>query len=356
MKGLKFYKEFGNGSYAEVAESELKIKYEKDNEILSAKPETFSPSKSGGAVGSYRFTYSFADATNTAYVTFQVDRAKSSEFTATLSQSTWHFGDKTATITLKNPAGTTMKLSQSYYETGAFTDSDDSEYSDLSLYAMTKSYYNGHKNAVTYSALTTIENEEGRPNCGYNKVFGENLLNYSENGVGYNGPIQGDYVLFACVFNTRNYREIVCTTEFTVTAPDSPFSKTFVLTDLTARGDGDSEAPGDSAVIAAAMKKANLGKTAICAADGKLTGTFAFSEDISLNELTGDDALTLTFGSETDVFFVSVKNGYDDENKMELTGTYYNGVLTLTIQQWTTGETPIPYYFIFTFVLQTAGN
>lgn len=360
LGGLKFYKQFGNDSYEEVSVDKLTVKYEKDGETLSAKPETYSPSKHGGSSGTYSFTYGIAGATNTANVTFNVERAKSDAFSVALSKNTWRYGDKLATVTVKNPAGTTMSSSQSYDDSGVFSDNDDSEYGGLTLCAMTKSYYAAHGGStISYNALTEWENDETKPNYGYNKTFGKNLLSY----VDYEGDVNpdfgcGEYVLIACISETRDYKEIVCTAEFTVTAPDTPFGKTFVLTDLTARGDGDLPAPSEIIAMAAQLKADNAGKTVACDANGNISGTCDFGFG-AFDELLGDDAFTLTFGKQADEYsaadplYVSVKNGYDDyENMIELTGKFRSGVLTLSIRQFTDDETPVAYCFDFTFELQ----
>ncbi len=157
--------------------------------------------------------------------------------------------------------------------------------------------------------------------------------------------------------NTNNYKNIACTAEFTVTEHDSPIGKSFVLTDVTAHpyASGEFEAPSQETVdaIAAKLKADNLNKTAICAADGKVTGTCNLGLG-AFDGLTGDDAFTLTFDPVE--LRVEVRNG----NAITLNGEYINETLTLSLQQAlrdsNSGEVIGWYYLIFTFTLQTTVN
>lgn len=351
QNSVKFYKQFFNNTYEEVAESELTVKYEKDGETLSEKPVKFTGAKQNNK-SYYTFTYSIKGATNTCYVTFTVDKATSEDFTVTLSKDTWRYGEKTANFTLKNPDGTAMQN----VDSNGILKADDTDYAGVRLFAMKKTDYSQAGATVkSYSALTTTEEDETKPNHGYNKHFGEKLFGFIEN---FDQDIpQGEYVLIACIGSTHNYKEIVCAADFTVTAPDTPFGKTFVLTDLTVRGDGGNAAPDEYLEMVENMKPDHLGQTAVCDLQGNVTGTFDMIDETAFNDLTGDDALTLTFGKDEDEYssadplYVSVKNGYEDQQKIELTGWYVGGKLCLTLRQETEGGT---VYWDLTFELQSA--
>lgn len=356
LGGIKFFKHFGNNTYEEVAESELTVRYVKDSTTLSSKPSKYT---AASGVSNYSFVYSIEGATNVGTVFFTVDQTTSDDFSITLSKTAWKYGEPTTAVTLKNPAGTVM----TQVDDSGLHNENDTDYSWVQLFAMKKTDYTAAgASAKSYSILTTIENDDTKPNHGYNKHFGQKLINYSENDAYADNITQGDYVLIACVDSTNNYKEIVCATEFTVTAQDSPFGKTFVLTDLKARGDSGAEAPDEIIDMAANLKENKSGETLICEQDGKVKGTFSFISDTPFDSFTGDDAFTLTFGREADEwslaepFYVSVKNGYEDQNRVLLEGDFRNGTLVLSLQQWTDGDTQIPYYFIFTFTVQPSAN
>lgn len=217
LGGIKFYKHFGNNTYEEVAESELNVTYEKDGTTLSSKPSTYTAAQTGDT-SFYQYTYRIEGATNTSSVTFAVGKAKSEDFSVTLSKNTWAYGEATPTVTLKNPAGTTITR----VDDSGLRNENDTDYDSVQLFAMKKTDYTAAgANAKSYSVLTTYEDDENQPNYGYNKIFGKKLIAYSESDGNYvsdpYGIKQGEYVLIACISNTHNYTEIVCTTEFTVT-------------------------------------------------------------------------------------------------------------------------------------------
>lgn len=350
LGNLKFYKKLMNGSYKEVAANDMTVEYKKSNETLSAKPEKYT-------AGDYQFTYSLEGVPQTCDAYFRVEKATSKDFTVTLSKTTWIYGDASATAEIKNPSNIVIQQAAEYMN------ENDTDCFGIQLFGIKKSVYNGRPSTYkTYSALTTYEDDETKPNHGYNKYFGEALVQYyPETELGY-GFMQGEYVLIACVSETYNYKEIVCETNFTVTDPETPYGKTFKLTDLTVHGEGDSAAPDEIVDRFAQLKEENLGKTVICDTEGAITGTCDFG-DGSLGELTGDDALKLLqFGkakdeySEADPVYVFINNGYgdDQENSCKMEGQFYGGKLYLTLQQWTDDATPIAYFAHFVFALQTA--
>lgn len=355
LTGIKFYKQYDDGSYEEAAESELTVKYEKDGVTLSQKPTTYTAAAQSNE-SIYRFTYSIDGATNTSSVSFTVTPAKSEGFSVVLSKTTWHYGENNSTVTLKNPAGTVMQKSQGYQEgTGL---KDDGEYGWVSLYALKKTdYTQAGANAKIYATYNTREEDEQSPNHGKNKYFGEKLIGYTEGQDGDLCVKEGEYVLIAVIDRTLNYKEMVCTAEFTVTAPESPLGKTFVLTDMSVRGDGGSAAPQEFLDMVTAMKPEHLGETAVCGQNGEITGTFSLLNETPFDDMTGNDALTLTFGKEADEhstanpLYVYIKNGYEDQDKVELTGEFYNGKLYLSFRQFADS---VCVYWDFTFELQEA--
>lgn len=343
---LKFYKKLMNGTYKEVAASDMTVEYRKssENKTLSAKPEKYT-------AGDYQLTYGLEGVDQTCDAYFCVEKATSKDFTVTLSKTTWKYGDASATAEIKNPSNIAVQQAAEYMN------ENDTDYSGIQLFGIKKSVYDGHSSAhKTYSALTTYEDD------GYNKYFGEALVQYyPETELGY-GFMKGEYVLIACIQETYNYKEIVCETTFTVTDPETPYEKTFVLTDLTVTGEGGAPAPDEIEMKFAQLKEENLGKTLICGSDGAITGTCDFGGG-SLNTLTGDDALKLIeFGRKegehwaADPVYVFINNGYGDdvERSCKMQGQFYGGKLYLTLQQWTDGVTPITYYVNFVFELQTA--
>ena len=350
---LKFYKKLMNGTYKEVAASDMTVEYRKssENKTLSAKPEKYT-------AGDYQLTYGLEGVDQTCDAYFCVEKATSKDFTVTLSKTTWKYGDASATAEIKNPSNIAVQQAAEYMN------ENDTDYSGIQLFGIKKSVYDGRPSAYkTYSALTTNETDETKPNYPYNKYFGEALVQYyPETELGY-GFMQGEYVLIACIQETYNYKEIVCETTFTVTDPETPYGKTFVLTDLTVHGEGGSAAPANAAAYWAQKKTENLNKTAICPAaiNGKITGTCDFGSG-SFNDLTDDNALKLLkFGrgkdeyNEKDPVYVFINNGYGDdaEKSCKMEGQFYGGKLYLTLQQWTDDETPIPYFLHFVFTLQT---
>lgn len=354
LGNLKFYKKLMNGSYKEVAASDMTVEYKKlsENETLSAKPEKYT-------AGDYQLTYGLEGVDQTCDAYFRVEKAASNDFTVTLSKTTWKYGDASATAEIKNPSNIAVQQAAEYMN------ENDTDYSGIQLFGIKKSVYDGRPSAYkTYSALTTYETDETKPNYPYNKYFGEALVQYyPETELGY-GFMQGEYVLIACIQETYNYKEIVCETTFTVTDPETPYNKTFVLTDLTVSGDSGSAAPANAAAYWAQKKTENLNKTAICPAaiNGKITGTCNFGVG-SFDELTGDDALKLLqFGREegehwsADPVYVFINNGYGDnaEKSCKMEGQFYGGKLYLTLQQWTDDETSTAYYVNFIFELTTA--
>lgn len=327
LDDLKFYRQFGNGEYEEATVGELNVKYEKDGETLSEKPTTFTSAKQGEK-SNYRFTYGIDGGTKESSVTFTVGRAVGKNFSVTLSKNTWKYGEDTATVTVKNPSGAVVNYSQSYFE-GSGLNGEDTDYASLQLFAIEKRQYD-----EKFSADST-----------YGNYIGANLNKYEENSDFYLGDYtEGEYVLIACIDKTHNYKEIVCTAEFTITAPDSPIGKTFILTDLTASGEGDNPAPEEIALMAEALKEGNLGKTAICNNNGKVTGTcdFGFGE---FGELTGDEEFTLTFDPQT------LKVLIQNESGLQFEGAYSKQKLTLRVEGETEDEEP--YSFYFTFMSQT---
>lgn len=354
LGGIKFYKEFGNGGYQEVAESELTVSYERNGPAFASKPAKYE-------VSDYLFTYKYKDSSNTVRISFTVERAKSEGFSVTLSKNSWKFGEDTASVTVKNPSGTVMKNSQSYFDTGEFSDSDDSEYGGLQLFAMKKSdYTQGGANVKSYTALTTLEDDIDSPNCGNNKIFGTKLINYDENSNLYalNAIYKsGDYVLIACIQATRNYKEIVCSAEFKITQPESPFGKTFVLADISVRGDSGNPAPEEVVSMMESIKQEQVGTTAICAANGNITGTCALGE-IPFDDLDGADAFTLYFGEGlyygiSSPISVVVTNGYTDgdSKKFVLTGVFVKGAMVLSVQL--SDEDGVAYWLDFAFTVQS---
>lgn len=349
---LKFYKKLMNGSYKEVAVSDMTVEYKKlsENKTLSAKPEKYT-------AGDYQLTYGLEGVDQTCGAFFRVEKAISKDFTVTLSKTSWKYGDASATAEIKNPSNTVVQQAAEYMN------ENDTDYSGIQLFGIKKSVYDGRPSACkTYAALTTYEDDETKPNYPYNKYFGDALVPYyPETELGY-GFMQGEYVLIACIQETYNYKEIVCETTFTVTDPETPYGKTFVLTDLTVSGEGGAPAPDEIVTRFAQLKEENLGKTLLCGMDGAITGTCDFGGG-SFGELTGNDALKLIeFGkkkdeySEADPVYVFINNGYgdDSERSYKMQGQFYGGKLYLTLQQWTDDETSIPYFVNFVFALQTA--
>ncbi len=352
---VKFYKHFDDGSDEEISVSKLNVKRTSsvNGEDISENGKYYC---SNGYSVWYSIEYSLSDTVNKVQVTFDVEPATRDDFSITLSKAQWKHGEKSAAVTLKDSNGTVMQ----YNEIGTDMKKDDTDYSGMNLYALPKSTYDAlsEENKKNYERFTTTEDNDANPNYGYNKYFGKTLKDYRPDV----GHLQmtlsaGEYVLIACVGNTNNYNKIVCAAPFTVTAPDSPIGKTFVLTDVKAipYADGAFEAPSQETVdaIAAKLKADNLNKTAICAADGKVTGTCNLGVG-AFDGLTGDDAFTLTF--DPVVLRVEVKNG----NAITLNGEYINGTLTLYLQQAlydsNSGDLIGFYNLVFTFVLQTAVN
>ena len=341
---LKFYKKLMNGSYKEVAASDMTVKYKKSNETLSSKPEKYT-------AGDYQFTYSLEGVPQTCDAYFLVEKATDGDFTATLSKTTWKYGDASATAEIKNPSGNVVQAAENLNE-------NDTDCYGIQLFGIKKSVYNGHPSEhKTYSALMTYEDDETKPNYPYNKYFGDALEPYyPETELSY-CFMQGEYVLIACVKETYNYKEIVCETTFTVTDPETPYGKTFVLTDLTVNGEGGAPAPDETVTAYERLKEGNLGKTFICGPDGAITGTLDFGGG-PLSDFPSEYALKLLqFGRSegehwaADPVYVKINNSA--ENSL-LEGQFYGGKLYLTIQESTSGDTPIAYFVHFTFALQTA--
>ena len=340
LGNLKFYKKLMNGSYQEVASSDMNVEYKKSNETLSAKPEKYT-------AGDYQFTYSLEGVPQTCDAYFRVEKATSKNFTVTLSKTTWKYGDASATVVIKNPLNEVVQETETLTET-------DTDCFGIQFFGIKKSVYDGRPSTYkTYSALTTYEDDE----TGSNKYFGDALQRYYPEEELSATFIQGEYVLIACIWETYNYKEIVCETEFSVTAPESPRGKTFVLTDLTVHGDGDSAVPAEIVEKFVQVKAENLGKTLICGTAGEITGTCNFFGK-SFNELTGADALSLmefgrTEGEHWAADPVYVKIDTTDEQWL-LDGQFYGGKLYLHMPQRTEDSEPIVYYVNFTFALQTA--
>lgn len=338
---LKFYKKLMNGSYKEVAASDMTVEYKKlsENETLSAKPEKYT-------AGDYQLTYGLEGVDQTCDAYFRVEKAISKDFTVTLSKTSWKYGDASATAEIKNPSNTVVQQAAEYMN------ENDTDYSGIQLFGIKKSVYDGRPSACkTYAALTTYEED------GYNKYFGEALVQYyPETELGY-GLMQGEYVLIACIQETYNYKEIVCETTFTVTDPETPYNKTFVLTDITVNGEGGAPAPDEIVTAYERLKAENLGKTLICETNGAITGTCNFGGG-SFGEYPSEYALKLLqFGRAegehwaADPVYVKINNSA--ENSL-LVGQFYGGKLYLTAQQWTYDEPRIPYFLHFVFTLQTA--
>lgn len=344
LGNLKFYKKLMNGSYKEVAASDMTVEYKKSNETLSAKPEKYT-------AGDYQFTYSLEGIPQTCAAYFSVEKATSKDFTVTLSETTWKFGDASATAEIKNPSGNTVQDAENLNE-------NDTDCHGIQLFGIKKSLYDGHPSAhKTYSALTTYEDDETKPNYPYNKYFGDALKQYHpETDLNYDF-MQGEYVFIACVWETYNYKEIVCETTFTVTDPETPHGKTFVLTDIKVNGDGGAPAPADIVTHYTKLKEENSGKTLICGSDGAITGTCDFGGG-SFDEYPSEYALKLIeFGRVEGEYWVADPVYVKINNAAEvslLEGQFYGGKLYLTSQQQTDGETPTVYFVHFTFALQTA--
>lgn len=348
LGNLKFYKKLMNGSYKEVAASDMTVEYKKlsENETLSAKPEKYT-------AGDYQFTYSIEGVPQTCDTYFRVEKAISKDFTVTLSKTSWKYGDASATAEIKNPSNTVVQQAAEYMN------ENDTDYSGIQLFGIKKSVYDGRPSTYkTYAALTTYEDDETKPNYPYNKYFGDALEPYYPETELSAAFTKGEYVLIACMQETYNYKEIVCETTFTVTDPETPYGKTFVLTDLTVNGEGGAPAPDEIVTMFAQLKEENLGKTLICGADGAITGTCDFGGG-SFGEWTGEYALKLLeFGREEGEHWVADPVYVKINNTAELSlleGQFYGGKLYLTAQQWTDDETPIPYFLHFVYELQTEG-
>lgn len=344
---LRFYKKLMNGSYKEVAASDMTVEYKKlsENETLSAKPEKYT-------AGDYQFTYSIEGVPQTCDTYFRVEKAISKDFTVTLSKTSWKYGDASATAEIKNPSNTVVQQAAEYMN------ENDTDYSGIQLFGIKKSVYDGRPSTYkTYAALTTYEDDETKPNYPYNKYFGDALEPYYPETELSAAFTKGEYVLIACMQETYNYKEIVCETTFTVTDPETPYGKTFVLTDLTVNGEGDAPAPDETVTAYERLKEENLGKTFICGPDGAITGTLDFGGG-PLSDFPSEYALKLLQfgGSEGEHWAaapVYVKINNSAENSL-LEGQFYGGKLYLTIQESTSGDTPIAYFVHFTFALQTA--
>lgn len=359
LGNLKFYKKLMNGSYKEVAASDMTVEYKKYDVPLPAKPGKYT-------AGDYRFIYGVEGVPQTCEAIFHIEKAKatSEDFTATLSKATWKYGDASALAEVKNPSGKVVRVSDGAGDDdsdGSLTENDTVGVGNQFL-CIKKSVYDAHPSShKTFAALTTYEEDATKPNYSYNKYFGKDLLHYSNQEKFESFDFMGEYVLIALIHETYNYKEIVCETEFTITNPESPYGKTFVLTDLSVYGSGGTAAPDEIVTMFAQLKEDNLNKTVVCAQDGAITGTCDFSGG-SFDSLQGDDALKLLqFGRdeseyrEADPVYVMIKNGHTDTNdQCLLEGQFYGGMLYLRLDQWTDGETPIPYYVNFTFELQSA--
>lgn len=349
---VKFYKHFDDGTDEEISVSELNVerKSSVNGEDISENGKYYC--RDGNSVW-YSFEYSLSGTTNTVQVGFDVEPATRDDFSITLSKTQWRYGENSATVTLKNFNGTVMQSN----EIGSDMKKDDTDYNNLNLYALRKETYENltTENKKNYELFTTTEQDDAKPNYGYNKYFGSDLKYYSPDADQYQMTLSpNEYVLIACVGNTNNYKNIVCTAEFTVGEPDSPIGKTSVLTDVTAYiyEDGERKPVPDEEVMAMAanLKETNLNATAICDADGKVTGTCDFGFG-AFGSLTGDDAFTMTFDPVE--LRVEVKNN----NGMNLSGFYINETLTLSVQQplMDDGGTQMGYYTLeFTFALQKA--
>ncbi len=343
---VKFYKHFDDGSDEEISVSELTVEYNDGSIASVSKPDKYYCHD--GNFVDYQFNYSLSGTTNTVQVSFDVEPATRDDFSIELSKAQWKHGEKSATITVKNFNGTVMQSN----EIGTDMKKDDTDYSNMNLYALPKSNYDRitTENKKNYELFTTKEDDNTKPNYGYNKYFGSDLKYYSPDADQYQMTLSpGEYVLIACVGNTNNYNKIVCATEFTVGEPDSPIGKTSVLTDVRALIFDENvglKPLTDETVLAqvAELKSTQLGKTAICDAQGNVTGTCNLGLG-AFDELTGDNAFKMTFNDED--LLVEVKNN----NNVQLSGDYVNGTLTLYL------ELPLPdksgnYTLEYTFTLQ----
>lgn len=190
----EFFGVYSDGSKVEIAKSDLKVKYEylpvfsedpSNFDVLSALPDTLF-------AGSYQITYTYGEGSDSRsfVIKFDVLQSTDGNFSVSFENSTIKKGNEyEEKIIIKNPDGKEFSVVQ----TIPTAKSDDTEGQALYIYM----------GAEEYEGLSEADKN--------NYEFLSTKVPFPAS------PIQpGEYVLIVLI-TTRNYKDIICTTQFTVT-------------------------------------------------------------------------------------------------------------------------------------------
>lgn len=319
---LKFFKYYSDGSDSEeIAVSELNIRYDYGGDASVAKPKPDKYYCRRGTPERYSFTYSTPDTKNPVQVVFEVEPATSGNFTVTLSKTQWKYGEDLATVTLKNPAGLPV---QHVEDTVDGLETKDDTIGAYDVVYIAKEIYD------TFTA-------QQKTDFDYFLTGGGGEFEYSR--FDRTTPVEGEYMLFAIVYDTHNYNHII-TPAVKFTVKDGITERTFTFNSIVVRdssGNPVNDTEDDYVYMAENMTESNQGKTVICKENGEVRGTVDFgggafdelsAQEVYKYEKTGgnkialkqgdsvvgagvltDDTFTLTMPIDEGYYFVILFNG-----------------------------------------------
>lgn len=312
----KLYVRYSNGDTEEITATDgnLTVKYSFLGQHTSSTSEiTALPDKV--VAGTYTIEYTYEGVSNKASAHLYVAQATNGAFTVKPTVSTWYSNAKSPSATVVGPQG--APVTEVDEATGVLTDNDTTG-TVLNIKYVEKSVYDGLTEAqkTDYDYMFALENSH---------YFEPNRDFIYE---------AGEYVLYATIFQTHNYRHIV-TPGVPFTVKDPFVERPFTLQNIVVRDvDGNEVTDPDNEYVnmAAAMKESNRGQTIIFKSNGEVGGTAveglsAYRTDIG--------------GVEPDLYAVIYLMS-DGENVVG-TGRLTGKTLTL--------EMPIQYGFYFVMTL-----
>ncbi len=273
--------------------------------------------------GSYTIEYTYDGKTDYNYkakVIIAVVPAKSGAFRVYPTKTTWYEDENASQVTLRNPNGLAVENVHNIYDANAKNDTNGI----FSLCYMQK---------AKYDSLT----EEQKTDFEYLDSLNDDVHSYFSDGQ----LEAGEYMLFAMVNDTYNYEDIV-TSAVKLTVKDSIIERTFTFQDIVLKDSAGNTVTDDTIEFVATtenLKTANVGKTAICKANGEVRGTVDFGNG-TFDSLTSEEVYHYIKHNPTEVVIVAqqggvqiaecVLNGNTLTMTMEIPETTYKWIVTYT--------------------------
>ncbi len=242
--------------------------------------------------GTYTIEYTYDGKTDYNYnakIIITVVPAKSGAFRVYPTKTTWYENENVSQVTLRNPNGLAVEEVHGIYDANAKNDTNGI-------------FYLNYMQKAKYDSLT----EEQKTDLEYLDSLNDDVHSYFSDGQ----LEAGEYMLFAMVNDTYNYENIV-TPAVKLTVKDSIIERTFTLQDIVlkdSQGNTVTDESNEYVAMTESLKTANVGKTAICKANGEVRGTVDFGNG-TFDSLTSEEVYHYIKHSFTEVGIVEQQGG-----------------------------------------------